>query len=48
MEKRKGFYAELSLGKRKVIYLQPYFYQDEKWRKLGGQKNVRNKVRVGK
>lgn len=34
MEKRKGLYAELSGGKRKVIYLQAYFYQGGKWRKV--------------
>lgn len=43
MEKRKGFYAELNAGKKKVIYLQPYFYQGGKWFKLGGKTNAKDK-----
>lgn len=43
MNKPKGFYATLSGPKKKVIYLQPYFYQGGKWYKLGGKKNERRK-----
>lgn len=43
MAKPKGIYAELSTGKKKVIYLQPYYYQGGKWHKLGGKKNARRK-----
>ena len=34
MKKRKGFYAEISFGKRKVKYLQAYYLQGGKWRKV--------------
>lgn len=34
MEKKKGFYAELSTGTRKVIQLQPYYKQGGRWFKL--------------
>lgn len=43
MKNKKGFYAEFSAGKKKVIYLQPYFYQGGKWFKLGGKKNEKGK-----
>jgi len=34
MKNKKGFYAELSQPKKKVIYLQSYFYQGGKWFKV--------------
>lgn len=41
MEKRKALYATLTpFKKKKVLYLQPYYYQGGKWYKLGGKKNV--------
>lgn len=43
MEKRKALYATLTFHKKKIIYLQPYFYQGGKWFKLGGKKNGREK-----
>lgn len=44
MEKRKALYATLEpFAKKKVVYLQPYFYQGGKWYKLGGKNNERLK-----
>ena len=44
MEKRKALYAIIEpFKKKKVVYLQPYFYQGGKWYKLGGKKNERRK-----
>lgn len=34
MKNKKGFYAELTGAKKKVIYLQAYFYQGGKWHKV--------------
>ena len=34
MKDKKGFYAEFSAGKRKVIYLQAYYKQGGKWHKV--------------
>lgn len=46
-DKKKGFYAELSAGKRKVIYLQPYYFQGGRWFKLKpgviGERNAKTK-----
>lgn len=44
MEKRKALYATIEpFKKKKVLYLQPYYYQGGKWYKLGGKKNERRK-----
>lgn len=34
MEKKKGFYAVLSGQKKKVKYLQAYYFQGGKWHKV--------------
>lgn len=44
MEKRKAFYATLEpFKKKKVIYLQPYFFQGGKWYKLNEKNSYRLK-----
>lgn len=42
-DKKKGFYAELSTGKKKVIFLQPYFKQGGRWYKLKGATDAKTK-----
>lgn len=44
MEKRKALYATLTpFKKKKIIWLQPYFYQGGKWYKLEAQNVKRRK-----
>lgn len=34
-DKKKGFYATLSTGTRKVVKLQAYYKKGKKWYKVG-------------
>jgi len=40
--KRKALYGTVSGIKREVRYLQPYYYQGGKWRKLKNEKRKSN------
>lgn len=40
MSQNKKQYATLqSFSKKKIVYLQPYFYQNGKWYKVKGKKS---------
>lgn len=39
--KPKGFYAELSVQKKTVKFLQPYYKQGGRWHKLKGATNAK-------
>lgn len=45
MAKRNSLYGTLEpLTKKKVIYLQPYYFQGGKWHKLGGKSNDKRRA----